>query len=597
MGKAFRRLAAAAVCVLVLCHAVPAFAGPLADTVYVAGNASMYPLEYYENGRWCGAFPELLEQISEISGLRFVYLTPLQGVDQRQRAANMQAELISCLVCSDDEEIGGLRLTQPLYILRSQDGEDRVVCFALTGLMQQEHGQRFLEALEQCRSETVILMEDMRRCPVSMRTIRACILCLGAVAVLLIWRCRHHRAVAEERHVVDENTLLENIDSLPPLCRALWYLALMPAGDHLIEADQLTPYIGEESMPAVLDNGDAALFYSAVDNQHAIHQAEAVIRALGASCAAVLPLSETEMAAETMVHCTRQATNIARKQSTPILLCSAALLRQISDRELLRSQLSSAIHSGQFMLYVQPIVRGNSGEIISAEALSRWDHLKLGFMTPGRFIELIHEMELEEEFDKSQLKRVCAELRCWRAAGIENVDLHCNVSRRTLMEAGFVDWLLELLDEENVDRSALVVELTEEEMGDRNEIFRNLRRLHNAGITLALDDYGTMATREEDLQQRLFDKVKVDVSLLRRAASPDGERELRAVLELIHANGAQAICEGVETQEQAALLQRLGCEAFQGFLYHRPMPNMIARRTILEQMKQSTKKNAVVTCK
>ena len=586
MGKAFLRLVSAVVCILMLCLAVPAFAGSLEDSIYVAGNASLYPLEYYENGRWCGSFPELLEQIHAVSGLEFVYLPPLQGVDQRQRAANMQAELVSCLVCSDVEDESGLRLTEPLYILRTKDGEEQTVCFALTKLMQQTQEQRFLNSLAQCRGDTAVITDDMYRRPMCLWAIIACILCPVAVAGLALWFFRRHRMAMERRHVVDEKTLFENIDSLPSFCRALWYLALVPAKQTPEKSERLTPFIGHESMPAVLDNGDAALFYSAIDDQHAIQQANAAMRALGVTCAALLPLSATEMEAETMVHCARQATEIARKQSTPVLLCSAALLQKISDRELLRSQLRSAIHSGQFMLYVQPIVSAQSGRIIGAEALSRWDHLKLGFVMPGQFIELVHEMELEEEVDKGQLMRVCAELRCWRAAGIEDADLHCNVSRRTLMDASFVDWLLDLLSKEGLDHKALVVELTEEEIGDRKEIFRNLNRLHRAGVSLALDDYGTVATRKEDLQQYLFDKIKVDASLLRNATSSKGKRKLRTVLDLIHAGGAQAICEGVETQEQAALLRRLSCEAFQGFLFHRPMINTVARRIILEQIKK-----------
>ena len=586
MGKAFRRLASAVVCVLMLCLAVPAFAGSLEDTIYVAGNASLYPLEYYENGRWYGAFPELLEQIHAVSGLEFIYLPPLQGVDQRQRAANMQAELVSCLVCSDVAEDSELRLTEPLYVLCTQDGKEQTVCFAMTKLMQPKQEQVFLSALAQCRGDTAIITDDMYRRPMPIWAIVACILCPVTVAGLLLWRFRRRRMAMEKRHVVDEKTLLENIDSLPPLCRPLWYLALIPAKKTPVEPERLAPFIGQESMPAVLDNGDAVLFYSAIDDQHAMHQADDAVQALGGTCAALLPLSETGMEAETMVHCARQAAEIARKQSTSVLLCSAALLQKISDRELLRSQLRSAIHSGQFMLYVQPIVSAQSGRIIGAEALSRWDHLKLGFVMPGQFIELVHEMELEEEFDKCQLMRVCAKLRCWRAAGIENVDLHCNVSRRTLMDASFVDWLLDLLSKEGLDHKALVVELTEEEIGDRKEIFRNLNRLHRAGISLALDDYGTIATRKEDLQQHLFNKVKIDASLLRNAASSKGKRKLRTVLDLIHAGGAQAICEGVETQEQAALLRRLSCEAFQGFLFHRPMINTVARKTILEQIKK-----------
>ena len=289
MRKALWRPVLAVCCVLALALAQPACAGRLEHTVYVAGNEALYPLEYVQHGQWRGVFPQLLERIGQECGLEFVYLPPQSGTSQRQRAQNMQAELLSCLVLDGGEAEIGLRCTPAVARLIGEDGGEQAVCFALTPLMQEETAQRFLDALERCAGETLLLTErDLRR-PIPAWAIAAGVLCVLAVAVaaVLIWRrCRVEQ---QERRVVDEETLLENLDALPSLARTLWYLAVMrvEAG---AEAARLKPFIGRDSMPAVLRCGDAALLFSALNKEEAVGRVLGAVEAAGASFAALVPL-------------------------------------------------------------------------------------------------------------------------------------------------------------------------------------------------------------------------------------------------------------------------------------------------------------------
>lgn len=148
---------------------------------------------------------------------------------------------------------------------------------------------------------------------------------------------------------------------------------------------------------------------------------------------------------------------------------------------------------------------------------------------------------------------------------------------------GAAGQIRELLAEYALPPQALALEITGESLKDQPQILETLRQLHQMQIHLALEHFGVGAAGEEALRLSVFDVVKLDASLLRNAREPAGELRLRETLALAHTGGAKAVCEGVETAADAALVRALGCEMMQGYDCYRPMPQREARRLLLGQ--------------
>lgn len=574
-----------AICALLLLCALPVQAERLANTVYVAGNASAYPLEYYDHGAFQGAFPQLLEQIGTETGLEFVYLPPEDGITQHQRAVNRQAELVSCLVRTEEwEDAVHVTITDPLYCIALADGTTVEVCLGLTDLLSGEQAQLILDALSRYSTEPPVLTSEEMVRPTSFAWWLLLPAAVPVVGLLLLRQKR--RKAKRQPQVLDERLLCEHLDGLDPVARLLWYLAVMQLEEPM-DAEALRIWRRPGCIPAALGEREAALLFTRTTDEQAVVAAETVAYSLHAEHTALLPLRENEMASAALLSSARQGCRLAQKQGIAQMVCSGPVWEALSQREMLMRQLHTALEKGQFELYIQPIVRASDGKPMGGEALSRWDHPKLGFLTPGRFLSLVQELGVETELDQYQLRRVCQELVRWREAGREDLNLHCNVSRKTLSDDAFPQWLGELLEQTGLPAQALTIEVTEEMEGPegRKAMLKNLRLLKRSGVRLALDDYGTGATCAEDLTLGLYDVVKLDVSLLRAAHSPEGLRAMEEILCQIHDGGAQAVCEGVETAEEAALVYRLGCEQIQGFYYHRPLPQRFARKLILGDTK------------
>lgn len=570
--------------VLMLFCALPASAERLADTIYVAGNGDLYPLEYYANGQYQGAFPELLEAISTETGLEFVYLPPQEGVTQQERARNRQAELISCVVRTQAwSGVEEAAFTKALYTVPLEDGTSAEVCFVLTGLFPEKQAEQFLAALERhAPAAPAALQPEDLNAPTPTGVILGAAAALGALGALLIWWI-YRRKEVPERHVVDEPLLCGNLDTLDPIARPLWYLALFRVRDVSAIRESLTGWIRPTCMPAVLNDGEAALLFTVPGEEQAAALVRNAAAGLCAESASLLALRDCPLPASALLACARRACGLAAGREETVLICSGPVMEDLIQHEMLRRQLRTALEQDQFELYLQPIVRAEDGVPVGAEALSRWDHPSLGFLTPDRFIQLIREMELETEFDRCQLRRVCRELARWCEAGREDLRLHYNISCQSLSVPGAAGQIRELLAEYALPPQALALEITGESLKDQPQILETLRQLHQMQIHLALEHFGVGAAGEEALRLSLFDVVKLDASLLRNAREPAGKLRLRETLALAHTGGAKAVCEGVETAADAALVRALGCEMMQGYDCYRPMPQREARRLLLGQ--------------
>ena len=242
-----------------------------------------------------------------------------------------------------------------------------------------------------------------------------------------------------------------------------------------------------------------------------------------------------------------------------------------------RAALENAIQSGQLRLYYQPIVRLTDRAITGMEALVRWQHPVDGLISPLDFIPLAEKSGLILPLGEWVLNQACADLSRWRgswpAAFGTTPCVSVNVSARQLESGQLVEKVDSALARHAIDPSSLTLEITESCLvEDTEEIRQCLLQLNDRGIALSMDDFGTGYSSLSRLRRFPMRSLKIDRSFVIEANTKEGLAFLDAIVSMGRSLGLSLIAEGIETEEQARALGKLGCDEGQGFLYWRPMP-------------------------
>ncbi|MET0869005.1 MAG: EAL domain-containing protein [Pseudorhodoplanes sp.] len=247
----------------------------------------------------------------------------------------------------------------------------------------------------------------------------------------------------------------------------------------------------------------------------------------------------------------------------------AEMDRMLHDRRALQADLALAVSRNELQLYYQPQAQVG-GQIVGFEALLRWDHLRRGFVPPGTFIPLAEESGLIDTIGEWVLREACHEAASWR----KPLQIAINISPVQLRQGDLVTLLHSVLIETGLSPDRLVIEITEGAlMDDYSRAVSILRRIKALGVRIAMDDFGTGYSSLSYLQSFPFDKIKIDqtfISNLDRNAQ--SAAIVRAVLGLGRSLMLTAVAEGVENQQQLAILRREGCDEMQGYLIGRPQP-------------------------
>ncbi|ALK99095.1 diguanylate cyclase [Massilia sp. WF1] len=246
----------------------------------------------------------------------------------------------------------------------------------------------------------------------------------------------------------------------------------------------------------------------------------------------------------------------------------------LKTRAQLRQRLLEAIDKRQFVLHYQPRVDTRSGELLSMEALLRWEHPQLGMIRPDEFIPLAESSGLIVPIGAIVIDRACAQLAAWSAGGAPVAPVSINVSPKQFLRGGVRRELAEALGRHGVAPALLEVEITESAMmGDQDEILAELAAIRALGVKLHVDDFGTGYSSLSQLQRMKMDVLKVDRSFTAELGrSKEGTVFFQAIVSMAHALGMEVVAEGVENAEQLAILRTLGCNEVQGYLVARPMP-------------------------
>lgn len=247
---------------------------------------------------------------------------------------------------------------------------------------------------------------------------------------------------------------------------------------------------------------------------------------------------------------------------------------QALDQLVLANDLHKALHHDQFLLHYQPQVDLQTGQVISLEALIRWQHPEKGIVSPEQFIPLAEETGQIHAISQWVLRTACTQNLAWQQAGLPPVKVAVNLSGEQFHNQDLAQMIDRTLIETGLSPQSLEVEITETIAIQNTRVaIAVLEQLQRLGVWTAMDDFGTGYSSLSILQQFPLHHLKIDRAFIHQLLPGTKEAVLvQAIVSLGHSLGLKLIAEGVETIEQQAFLRSIGCNAMQGYLFSRPVP-------------------------
>jgi diguanylate cyclase (GGDEF)-like protein len=273
----------------------------------------------------------------------------------------------------------------------------------------------------------------------------------------------------------------------------------------------------------------------------------------------------------------------AKQRNSSIHVYDEVLHREVQTRTTIEKDLAAALASDdELSLHYQPIIDVYTDEVLRVEALLRWHRPGHGNVGPDEFIPAAEMSSLIMDVDRWVLRRAMSEAAQWSGASLHDaVGIAVNVSGRHVIGDSFVPTVRAALDRSGIDPSRVTLELTESVLVDDLErAAANLRAVRDLGVGVYIDDFGTGYTSIAHLHTLPIDGIKIDRSFVSALPNPHELTLVRTVIELGVQLGLTVVAEGVETQEQRAIVASLGCEAIQGFLVGRPCDADAIRRRV-----------------
>ncbi len=240
----------------------------------------------------------------------------------------------------------------------------------------------------------------------------------------------------------------------------------------------------------------------------------------------------------------------------------------------LEAELRGAIDSGQITAFYQPQQSTKTGELAGIEALARWIRPDGSVVPPADFIPLGEEMGISDVMFESIMRTVCSDVAAWRAQGDWNTPVSVNLSPHQLRNRDLVGLIKGILVASDVDKRLINLELTETVLLEDLTIAQPmLNDLAAYGVGIHIDDFGTGYSSLSYLAQLPVQTLKIDQAFIARLTDPDANTKVvEAIVAMGKAMGLEVVAEGVETDQQYAIVRRLGCDLAQGYFIARPMP-------------------------
>jgi diguanylate cyclase (GGDEF)-like protein/PAS domain S-box-containing protein len=362
-----------------------------------------------------------------------------------------------------------------------------------------------------------------------------------------------------------------------------------PVGDRLLQevAQRLSACVREDDTVARLGGDEFTIILDSIYDTESIGR---VARKILATLSKPFRLNEDEIYLTTSIGISlyprdgRDATTLIKNADVAMYRAkemgrntfqfyTPELANNAYERFSLESSLRRALEQDEFLLHFQPQVDVQTGTLTGAEALVRWEHPKLGLIPPDKFITLAEETGLIVPLGEWILNAACRQHALWREAGYAPIPLAVNLSIGQV-NTGLPGIVARILEQHQMASRYLDIEITESLiMSNAEENVGILHELSERGVSISLDDFGTGYSSLSYLKRFPIDIVKIDKSFVRDLVSdPDDAAIIRAIIAMARSLKLKVTAEGVETADQLAMLRKLRCNVYQGFLFSPPLP-------------------------
>jgi len=253
---------------------------------------------------------------------------------------------------------------------------------------------------------------------------------------------------------------------------------------------------------------------------------------------------------------------------------SAAMGAKVQRNADKVERLNAAFEHGEFELHYQPTVDVRSGMIVGMEALLRWRHPEQGLLTPAKFMAELESSGLIVPVGNWVLQQACAQSKSWQQQGLASMAIAVNVSARQFRQSGFVDTVVNALQENHLPPSLLELEFHEATLWeDEDYSVQELNRLSQMGIKLSLDNFGNDMISFKSLTKFPIHAIKIDQSLIQQDSLHSSEAVIaKAAIEIARIFHIKGLATGVESESQLEMVRHIACDDAQGYLYGRPLP-------------------------
>jgi diguanylate cyclase (GGDEF)-like protein len=274
-----------------------------------------------------------------------------------------------------------------------------------------------------------------------------------------------------------------------------------------------------------------------------------------------------------LTHAETAMSAVKQKGGNGYRIFDADMLSGSAERIALESDLRFAIERNELWVAYQPCVKGANGRVVSAEALLRWRHPRLGPIGPDRFIPIADESGMIIELGEWVMREACRECRRWHDMGMSGMFVSVNVSAVQFAQPRLIESVRRALEDAGLEPAGLQLEITESSlMQDAETAVAMLRAFKNMGVRVAIDDFGTGYSSLAYLKRFPVDVIKVDQSFVRDLCEDEENAAIvRAIIVLARSMRLHVIAEGVESSSQVDALRTDGCDFFQGYLFGRPV--------------------------